>query len=276
MAFKEFISKLKARRDRFTWDPSHIQMEPESPTKPDRSDRFTWSAKDLKIKRIDEKLQHNIETDGTFNKPHIEDGDWQKASTHPYYKDSRKDFEKHGNTLSDQHKSSISDYKETSTHLNDYLRHGEGTKKNASEEHYHLMHNLDHVTDHKMQHPAVVFRGVSRNMAHFAKNLRPGNEFTDDGYVSTSYNRGVASAFGHSDLSQNDFNIRNHVFKIHLRPGDRAHHLDSEAHNGHEYDHENEVLIPRKTKFRVMHHSQDNDYHYINLEVVHQPDKYND
>ncbi len=122
--------------------------------------------------------------------------------------------------------------------------------------------HMDHVTSHPLHEPMTVYRGFRKDDNHDISKHPPGHEFTDHGYASTSLNPHTAHSFGH-------------VTKIHLPAGTKGHHLPDENKT---YNGEDEYLLKRGTKFRVLKHDHyshpgsDRKFPMTHLEVVHQSD----
>lgn len=169
----------------------------------------------------------------------------------PYHEANVKQFEEHDKSLSPQTVRHIRSYKIDSEGMNKALRTG----KTLSKIHHigarasgPMVEHLDKATNHKLTHHLTVYRGGSGTNAPNSKVMKTvGHEFTDHGYTSTSINHNAAHAFSGSK----------HIFAIHLKPGDKAHHLDGRHH---ENNHEGEVLLHRGTKFRVIGHSKHTNY----------------
>ena len=268
--FLELIKKNKSRKSRFQWSLKDLEMH-DNPK--DRQNNFSWTSDDIEIhpnKKINEDTHTKIEhkTDGTYENPHQDENpDYNEKINEDEKKKikiSKENFAKHGKTLSNKHISHIMDYKSSSNDLNNHLRN----KKD-----YHSpskIKQLDHVTSHKIDHNVTVYRGVHPDFVHNNHHkMQSGSEFTDHGYTGTSYKRHIAAGFSQYDHGKG----KQLLFKIHLKPGDKAHHLDSTSHNQeHSFSNEDEVLLHRGTRFKISHHSEDKYHHYINLHIVHQPD----
>lgn len=165
-------------------------------------------------------------------------------------------FSSHHAKLNEDHRSSIMRYKMDSQPVNRPLRKGEGLNNTAAFD----KKNLDHVTAHPLTQALTVHRGYMGFEPE--KDFPPGHEFTDHGFAGTSIEPRVAKRF----------TMGGHTFQIHLKPGDHAHHLDEGMSVERQKRSEQEVLLPRSTRFRVHSHSHDEDGNtQIHLHVVHQP-----
>jgi len=88
----------------------------------------------------------------------------------------------------------------------------------------------------------ILFRGLGLGW-HGGEPLAPGEEFTDKGYVSTSVSYGVARYFA-LEMGDEEKPERRAVFVLYLtRPEERGILVDQG---------EDEVMLPRGRKFRVM------------------------
>lgn len=93
-----------------------------------------------------------------------------------------------------------------------------------------------------------VYRGLDMGAA-----LKPGSEFTDKAYVSTSSDPAVAGEFSYGTKSS--------LVRVHVPAGSKAvsvaNAMGEDAHSGEDYDPlgesgEREVLLPRGSRFRVI------------------------
>lgn len=256
-----------------------------------RKDRFVWDTSDIVVHSgiREEYNEFGIHTDpyGSFHHPRVEhvkhfryykngeyhDSDVEKHLESPEHTESLKSFIDAGNTLNDDNKAHIADYKESSSRVNFYLRNGERQEKKDPQVEDKI-EGLDKITNMHTKHPITVYRGGTNFVLSHGNNFPPGSEFTDHGYVSTSFNPDQARKFGDMTATKGkgilgEVKHTKPIFKIHVPAGSKAHHFDSEAHNDHEFRHENEVVLHRGTRFRVSHHSRDNQgFHYIHVHVI--------
>lgn len=130
--------------------------------------------------------------------------------------------------------------------------------------------NLDNITNHRTVEDHKVFRG---GIPGDPEKFHIGHEFTDHGYVSTSFSHDTAHYFAQSGGNKRKKVI--HV--IHVPKGSRAHFFDVGARVAHEGEpehwgnsHESELVLQRGTRFKVTHHSEDANSHYIHSRVVKQ------
>jgi hypothetical protein len=195
--------------------------------------KFCWAEGDLE--------HHNVLDEKTTT---------QKGFTPKYHhsEESVGQFAKHGSSLDSTTKSYINRYKIDSYPLNSRLRKNAAIAKRDSLGASHsapMVEHLDKATSFKMKKPLTVYRGTTGK--HSAEKFKTiGHEFTDHGYTSASTNHHIAREF--TEGGGND----DHLFAIHLKPGDKAHHFDYHvtAHNR-----ENEVVLHRGTRFRITGHT---------------------
>lgn len=133
------------------------------------------------------------------------------------------------------------------------------------------VHHLDNVTNHRTVEHHVVFRGGIPG----DKTRYPiGHEYTDHGYSSTSFLRKKAINFAKTHnvgMGGSSYKYKAHIHVIHVPKGSRGHYLDVQGENGkHAYSSEKEFLLHRGTRFKVSHHSEDENNHYIHSRVVKQ------
>lgn len=117
--------------------------------------------------------------------------------------------------------------------VNGYLRGNENYSEEAAKDIAQKVRNIDDVFDQTppLDKPIRVYRGVSPSVIN---KLHPGDEFRDDGFVSTSI--GSDSAFPGAEV------------EIRLPAGTRALYLDTiSMHTG-----EQELLIDRSYKYKVL------------------------
>jgi len=212
-------------------------------------------------------------TEWTVDKPLAERGKAHFRSTTEPQPGSLEhaDFDAHNHTLSPAHHQHISYYKGDSYSTNYYLRHqkhrqtnwGDTTDKHPAQLHDHIIH-MDEVTSHPISEHRIGFRGGLRGDI---SKFTPGYVFQDHGYTGTTPHASVAAGFS------GQYNARAHsgkpvVHVIHMPPGTKAHYIDIHHPSGDLSADENEVVLHRGTKFKVTHHSEDKDYHYIHSRVV--------
>lgn len=147
-----------------------------------------------------------------------------------------------------------------------------------SDEDYHEheldnhIHHLDNVTNHRTTDHHTVFRGGHPG----DKTKFPiGHEFTDHGYVSTSFRKHTAQGFSSSHQVNKDKHgygtVKHHIHVIHVPKGSRGHYFDVKGEDSDHSNHEEkEFVLHRGTRFKVTHHSEDNHNHYIHTRVVKQ------
>lgn len=248
------------RRKRFQWGEGDVTID-KTPQR-DRKDRFCWKGDE--IVRSEKPVNEEAAPKSIS---HIEDLQKTRGSDH------EDEFAEHAKSFSNDHLKHIGMYKNSSA-INDFLRSG----STLYESHRDHIEHLDHVTSHVLTKPMTVFRGFQEKSAEFHA-MAPGTEFHDNGFVSTSVSPHVVSTnFGYGKVISNGVMFENHkhIAQIHVPAGMRAYHLD--RHSGsnpyHNNGSEEEVLLPRNTRFRVTGHSHyvsENGYqhhHVVHLEVI--------
>jgi hypothetical protein len=120
---------------------------------------------------------------------------------------------------------------------------------------------MDHVTSHSTEHDHTSYRGGHPKDHH---HFPIGHVFTDHGYTGSSFRRNVASDFARKKQGTD----KSIVHVIHSPKGTKAHYLDVHGSDSeHSNAHEKELLHHRGTKFKVTHHSEDDNHHYIHMKV---------
>lgn len=242
-----------------------------------RKSHFVWDADDL-----EHHSQHESILEYTHDNPRsIIDS--PKESTEPKEdSESHKDFLEHHKSLSKYQKHALLNYKGYSQRLNRYLRDGDDIYRkhfhkdkaaNASinkvvhEVHHPQIEHLDHVTNHSMKGSHTVYRsGLPKDETKFPV----GHEFTDHGYTGTTFKKSVANGFADNNVHHKAIKSqtgRKIIHVIHTKPGDKGHFLDIGGESGM-MSYERELLLHRGTRFKVTHHTQDNEHHYIHSKIV--------
>ena len=120
------------------------------------------------------------------------------------------------------------------------------------------------IKKHPLDKPMTVYRGLKINKdepgSKMYQDLKPGDTFQDEGFTSTSTNKKVGDKFSEK-LNRSDTPI---VMEISLKPGDHALPMDQY----HKHDTEKEMLLDRKTKFKVVSVSERSGVKKIKLELV--------
>jgi len=175
--------------------------------------------------------------------------------------------------LEPKHSDAVADYQLDSSRLNTPIRDGHGLSSAKKEQ----RDNLDHVTNNPLKHDTVMYRGTS---AAF-KDLPKGSEFKDKAYTGTSTDPRIAKHFGYK--AEGD--THKTVARIFLKKGQRGAYLPHSKPNAsprlrdqsEDMDDEQEFLMPRNTKFKVVGHSREparegETYgtHYVNMEAHHE------
>lgn len=259
--------------------------------RPDRSRHLAWSPGDVEIEpprddekgdetRIDPRRRHlawGIQ-DVQFRRRIDEDYDVVAKRVEPISQEELDHHAEHRKTYDDQMKRSHAFYKMSSHHFNDQLRNQEnhsseghvsikdydyraGSPNRRSKglvnekdghkiEHFHA---LDRITGKPTKTDMHVYRGFSNFPVH---EMKPGTEFIDHGYTGTSRDVRTATSFSHLTGGPKPMD---HIARIHVPAGTKAHYLDhptAEQPSESMHSRENEILLHRGTRFRVMGHSE--------------------
>lgn len=141
----------------------------------------------------------------------------------------------------------------------------------AEMEEHHLddhIHHLDNITNHRTVEHHTVFRG---GQPGDSTKFPVGHEFTDHGYISTSFRPATARFFADRHPTGKHQIQKNHVHVIHVPKGSRGHFFDVHGdQSDHNNSSENEFVLQRGTRFKVTHHSEDDTNRYIHSRVVKQ------
>lgn len=258
------------------------------------NDKFTWRKGDIEHHRADESLVEYTHDQPKQKETHFSPDTSPEGESHRN-QDSVDSFKAHHKTLKDSHMKAIDDYKTSSSSFNHYMRHhklrntstdaqlqkdGLSPAKIAAHRadeketinHYHKSAKLlDHVTSHKIEHHHTVFRsGVPGD----EKTFPVGHKFTDHGYTGTSFHEHVAGGFANQKSAishdhptyKKTYNRKRIVHVIHISPGTKGHYLNVDKDVP--LPREKELLLHRGTKFKVTHHTEGGDYHYIHSRVI--------
>jgi hypothetical protein len=156
-----------------------------------------------------------------------------------------------------------------SSRLNTPIREGQ----KLDERNQSRRDNLDHVTHNPLKHDTVVYRGMSTAFKH----LPVGSTFKDKAYTGTSTDPKIARYFGNKD--EHDHKV---VARIFLKKGQKGAYLPHSKPNAckrlrdqsEDMDDEQEFLMPRNTKFKIIGHSKElskpYNTHYVNMEAHHE------
>lgn len=223
---------------------------------------FCWAEGDIEpiLEGLDEWSPENPKIEG--KKAHFRPGNEPKPGSAAH-----QEFIEHDNNLSHSHKEHISYYKGDSYSTNKYLRKKVHPTHDLAALHDHIK-NLEHVTSHKTQHDHFVFRGGHRGDI---SKFPAGQKFIDHGFTGTGFHPDVAAGFSY-DRDVYAHSGKPIVHAIHVPKGTKAHYLD--VNTSHEGLHpglggtEHELLLHRGSVFKVTHHSEDRDHHYIHSRVV--------
>lgn len=278
LSYMQFKKRLESgdRAKRFQWKDGDLVVK-----RADRADRFRWKDGDLVVNRKGRKRVDEKET-GFYHDPKQEPEDWHDDHSNGDFRDKDRNedvvkpsFKEHADNLQKHDPEavgSIRSYKANAhADINGQLRKHKGETSKVSDmwsNHQHIR-NLDR-TMGKTKEDMHVYRGVEPNSMNY-KDLNPGDEVTDHGYMSTSLNHRTAHTFGKAwNYGPDGKPQKTHIWKIHVPKGTEAHHFDA-----HENDnpHEHEVVLHRGTTLKVHHHSEDANHHYVHASVVSQSRK---
>jgi len=115
--------------------------------------------------------------------------------------------------------------------LNGNLRKGKKLNKKQQD----IAEQLDRVIHQKLE--AITYRGGGNSANKFLENFKEGSEFEDAGFGSTSLNPAKATAFAKSAV----------LFQIKTKQGAYLETVTNKEWG----DKEQEVLLPRKSRFRI-------------------------
>lgn len=210
------------------------------------------------------------------------------AAINRHLRDAHKKFKKERKKhLDAKHKDGLKFKNEPESHkhikagekkYHNHLDHDHDDEPSDDDYHEHEIddhvYHLDNVTKHKTTEHHTVFRGGHPG----DKTKFPiGHEFIDHGYSSTSFSHKTSKNFAHTyatNKAGTDYKSKkskDHVHVIHVPKGSRGHYFDVHGEDaGHTNHHEKEFLLHRGTKFKVTHHSEDEDTHYIHTKVIKQ------
>lgn len=238
-------------------DEKEIKSGESRPVDPRRG-HMAWGIQDVAFRRrIDESY------------------DVDAHSVEPISQEELDHHAEHRASYDDQMKRSHAFYKMSSYHFNDSLRNQDNhspeghirvkdyrsfsnrrsvglvdEKRGHKIDHYDA---LDRITGKPTKTDMHVYRGFSDFPVH---EMKPGTEFTDHGYTGTSRNVRTATSFSHLTSGSKPME---HIARIHVPAGTKAHYLDhptAEQPSGSMHSRENEILLHRGTRFRVMGHSE--------------------
>jgi hypothetical protein len=204
----------------------------------------------------------------SFSQFLAEDHDSEELHHEPLSDEHKRRFEAHHKKLSPATHKTLDIYKGNSDDsFNGHLRGTVDSKAHKKLGYYHTptqLKHMDKVTSHELHAPLTVYRGFRKpykNNGIDPHSMKPGEEFTDKGYASTSFDPKSAHSFGK-------------LAKIHLPAGTRGHHLIDSGRKTYEGEHE--YLLHRGTKFKVLKHGHytlpgsDVKHPLVHLEVSHQ------
>lgn len=166
----------------------------------------------------------------------------------------------------DEHRSTEYYGRNGHAHINNHLR-GKRTisnlliGKDTLEDH---KNNIDSIVNkHSLNHNTHLWRGMRNSAIRKFKVGKDNHVLHDKGFVSTSLNPSVARDFS----SPNDKN--HHLIHIKVPKGSKALYMNKHGTGNHEYN-EDEVLLPRDSKFKYSHSTKDdlNNIHVHHYDYI--------
>ncbi len=263
--FKDFL----ARARHFSWDHDN-DLEHHDDKKEDRRERFSWDKNDLEHHK-DQLKEY------THDNPLKKTKNIRKLET----KFDHDQFREHKAGFNDDEQAAFRAYKIRSKQLNTALR--QKKHDNLEEHHVKQTQHLDHVTSHRIHSDMTLFRGgLKKGQDH--TNFPVGHEFTDHGYTSTAVKHLMArEVFANRPVRKTGENRWEMYHKpivhvIHAPKGTKGHFVDVKDinENGkqvkakHPNSDEDEFILHRGTRFKVTHHSETDDAHYIHSKIISQ------
>lgn len=147
--------------------------------------------------------------------------------------------------------------------INRFLRGDEGvTATYPREKLERHISNIDSLMEHfTVPENVTVFRGAaSRSIARQWDSIKPGDEFMDKGYVSTSVKRSIMDEFSTAEAA--DYKAGAVRVNMTIRVPAGSHALASTLVG------ESELTLPRGSKFRVLDMKVADGIHHMELELV--------
>jgi hypothetical protein len=204
-------------------------------------------------------LESKAPSKPSSNKDHLKD--WHKeALANPKHEQLQQHAEEYNKDLDHDHIEAIHSYVLDSGPVNQFHRTGKYFNGWMDDTIHHDTKHLDKVTQHSTKHPTVVYRGIHHSM----RNLKPGTQFKDKGFVSTSLDKHSAKNVA------NEYNEypkeKSTVARIFLPEGSKGNYLNTLP----DLSDYKEYLLPRNQHFKVLGHSTDkNGLHTIDMELHH-------
>jgi hypothetical protein len=230
-------------------------------------DKINWLVESWTSKEYVEHITEHKE-----NEPSEGLTDWHhKVLDKPNHEHIMNDAIKRQQKLSKGDSNAVADYQTDSSRYNSHIR---GNKSIPEELREHVSH-LDGVTNNRLKHDTVVYRGLHKDFKH----LPVGSEFKDKGFTGTSIDEDIGKNFGDVDHDTKKKVVarifleagQDGAYLPHSKPKVSNKDLEDDASI---HDDEHEFLLPRHTRFKVIGHSTElakhnehHDTHYVNLEV---------
>jgi hypothetical protein len=262
----------KDRSKHLSWSPEDIVMAP------DRSRHLVWHKDDIIIHKLGKteikswEASYFPEIENAKTSAHLSTR--QKESLeNPDHDRVVESSMAHAKTLDDSHHQAVKDYMTSSASLNKSLRAGlPKATPDFKKFEARTKEKLDHVTNHKMPHDTVAYRGVHSSMA----TIPAGTTFQDKGYTGTSISKKEAEWHAPTEEApkrkskEPERSPQKHMARFFIKKGEKGGYLPTAHGEGkEEYDREKELLLPRGQHYKVLGHSKENGVHYIDIEQHH-------
>jgi ADP-ribosyltransferase exoenzyme len=240
-----------------------------------------WNEKLWLIESWQDKRHIHHESDVDHVPPTSGLTDWHQAAlSNPHHHELAHDTKEYHKNLPQKESNHVAEYQLDSGLVNRHLR----TEEPLNELKQQRVNSLDKVTSNTLKHHTVLYRGMHPD---FGK-LPVGSTIHDKGFTGTSLEPHAARQF--ADAEDSNSGPKKYVGRIFLKKGQKGSYLPFSKPNAHDDlksktedldGSEDEVLLPRNTKYKIIGHSpQPKDpgsryqTHYINMEAQH-PDEEN-
>jgi hypothetical protein len=189
---------------------------------------------------------------GTTN-PDINTVNIPQSNNHNYRENFLLDKNDHYN-LNDHERDAVEDYVSSAALINSHHRHNDVPEKWHNLLNERTKHLDSALNKNRTRHNVHLWRGIIRDDSKkILQDLNPGDTFHDKGYVSTSFSPDAAGGFG------------SHLFHIKVPKGSRA---LVPSYHGLGKAHEQEVILPRNSKFRYLNSEKINGTNIHHLEHI--------
>lgn len=272
-----------SRANRFVWQPGEITIT--RPADPDRSARFVWQPGDLMpVGSSRDRIAANYDPDQPRDPAGTETGGQWTRSAGPGRKREYREFPQADreqmsrwgtalfdeSQLDDDEMEALRHYKGSGySSINgmlrdpsyfDYVRNDQDRKER--EEHITaIVEAMDRAMGSAViEDDIVVYRGLNPGLAeNLFSHLKEGDEFRDEGFLSTSMRIDVALQWGVY-----------HIVEIRVPSGSRGLYLDDQSINLDDSRGEEEILFPRGSRMQYIgrrEEARENnpDWHYTRI-----------